>query len=203
MRVTVRKCPFTGRLFEERDRQEYIFHLNNLREEMRQNREQRRTKAAWKEWLTNEKDSIIDPDMIVPWFLKNQRTIMDYINSSDNYHCSEKFYKADVFEHITVSWKYSARVSNTHCCPEGGVENFQGDPSKPRSYPGWQGYMQGCLIRARAHRSEYPYGAALNAVGIRTGSGGGGNDSWGYDVKIFQADWPGLERSLLFNILKG
>jgi hypothetical protein len=50
---------------------------------------------------------------------------------------------------------------------------------------------------------SYPYSNILALLKIRTGSGGGGNDDWSSDVKIFLADWPILAESLTFNKLAG
>jgi len=41
---------------------------------------------------------------------------------------------------------------------------------------------------------SYPYDSIGKFVGLKTGSGGGGNEDWGYDVSIFLDDWPGLNQ---------
>jgi len=58
MRVQVYKCPFTGKLFEEKDKAKYVKHLLELRESMRAERNNERTRATWKKWLDAEKEKL-------------------------------------------------------------------------------------------------------------------------------------------------
>lgn len=204
MRVQVRQCPFTGKIFEEHQLKKYVAHLAEVREGMKEKRKHNHLRKTFKEWLRKEKQKIVSIDMVVPWFLENQRTIMDAHNALGNVDWDGKFYKTDKFTELSMTATYNNHVSNSHQCPDIGVTNWCAyDTTKTTGYPGFSGYVKGKLVRAKQHDSEYPYSGALKLVGIKTGSGGGGNSSWEYDCKLFLADWPGLSQQLLVNKLMG
>lgn len=199
MRVQVRKCRFTGKIFEEKDLKKYAAHLTKLRAERAEKRKLDKVRATFTAWLNREKKKILRPEDIPEWFLKNQRFIMDAVNAGiDNRSfSSDKFFDTDKFTKISFNLlRYSKNVSNTHVCPKGGVTNWGCKDDKPKGYPGWTANVKGSLERNKNHMGSYPYSGALNAVGIRTGSGGGGNESWGYGISIFLADWPGLQHTV-------
>jgi len=194
----MRKCPFTGKLFDESKIAEYIWHLKSTRDEMRAKRNLNRVKAGFSKWLRAEKLKLIHPDMVPEWFMANQRHIMDAINAGcrgKNDTHDGKFFADDIFQ--KVRWEkapvFNSSASNTHVCPDNGKTNWGCKDGEIKGYPGWRGYINGTLKRNKKHNSSYPYSSALNLVGIKTGSGGGGNESWGYDFTMFLADWPGFE----------
>lgn len=200
MRVQVRKCRFTGKIFEEKDLKKYAIHLKKLRIEMAEARHLAKVRTTFKAWLKAEKKAIRHPDEIPAWFLKNQRKIMDAVNAGfgDRAFESDRFFNTDEFTKFSFeSVRYSKTVSNTHVCPKGGVMNWGCKDDLPKGYPGWTTHVNGALKRNKNHMGSYPYSGALNAVGLRTGSGGGGNESWGYGISIFLADWPGLQQTIL------
>ena len=216
MRIQVRKCPFTGRIFEEKDKNLYIEHLKKIREGQQEKRKNKNYRKEFRTWLINERANICSIEDIVPWFLKNQKYIMKACNnikysfdiddefSSISSITNDRFYPNDIFSDMKISAKYNPYVSNSHSCPDNGVTNWSAqNKSLPASYPGFEGSITGKLNRLPKHMSSYPYNSALNIVGIKTGTGGGGNDSWMYGVKIFLDDWPGLRQQLTFNKLKG
>lgn len=204
MRIQARKCPFTGKVFEESRIDEYVLHLLDTRKDLKRKRHLSNVKNTFEDWLKAEKLKITHPNQIPEWFLENQKQIMDAHNAG----CRpkkysgfdrDKFFTSDTF--TKVEWEkevvFSDLVSNSHSCPDNGEMNFGGDGvGIPKGYPGWSGYVQGSLSRDMKHRGSYPYSAALNLVGINTGTGGGGNENWGYDFRIFLADWPGLKEEV-------
>lgn len=196
MKVQAWKCPYTGKLFELEDRAKYIASRRKGRKEFLRQQEADNLRATWKAWLHEEKLKITRPEQIPAWFLKNQKKIMDASNAINGGHrwFNDTFVPEDEFTELKFSEpKFSERVSNTHCCPEGGVQNFMCDDTKPRGYVGWTSYVNGTLVRPAKHNSSYPYSGALKLVGIHTGTGGGENINFGYDIKIFLDDWPGLK----------
>lgn len=195
MRVQVRKCRLTGKIFEEKDLKKYAIHLRKLRAERAEKKRLDKVGATFFSWLAREKKKILHPSHIPGWFIKNQRKIMDGVNAGlgDRY---EKFYNTDEFTDFTFDTpRFSKLTSNTHVCPKGGELNWSCKDDKPKGYPGWSVYVKGRLKRNKNHGGQYPYSAALNIVGLKTGSGGGGNESWGYGISIFLADWPGLQHA--------
>lgn len=211
MRVQVRKCRITGKIFEEKNLNKYAIHLRELRMHRAEERKLSKVRATFDDWLNCEKKKILTPEDITEWFLANQRAIMDAVNAGASTR-REKFYSTDEFTKFSLKTiKFSKLVSNTHVCPDGGVENWgRQDLNKPFGYPGWTANVEGSLRRDKKNMSSYPYGAALNVIGLKTGSGGGGNENWGYGISIFLADWPGLkatvdemEKDQIVDILKG
>jgi hypothetical protein len=217
MRVQVRKCPFTGKIFEEKDIKKYVLHLQALRADMQTERQHERLRATFAKWLGEEKKKVTHIDMICPWFLENQRVIMDSTNAicfggDTKSERRNRFIKADKFAQLEFEHaRYDPLADNSHTCPDNGVMNWCAkDPTKPIGYKGWKGYLKGSLVRPASHDYSYPYSEALNLVGIKTGSGGGGNKSFGYGFTIYLDDWPGLkeqirlmEEDLIVSKLKG
>lgn len=197
MKITVNKCPDTGQLFE--DDNEYKNHRAKVARRMAKEKKAQSIRDEFKEWLISEKIKLTHPSQVPAWFLANQRIIMDAHNAGirpARYHGfdSEKFHGSDLFVDVRFEkpLSYDDKVSNSHVCPDSGITNFMCEDSMPIGYPGWKGHINGTLQRLPAHDWQYPYSSALNLVGIKTGSGGGGNKRWGYDVKLFLADWPGF-----------
>lgn len=202
MKITVNKCPRTGKLFE--CDKKYAEHEEKIRQSDAKIHHMQKVKDEFATWLKEEKEKITAVDMLAPWLLKNQRMIMDVCTVSGNSLGDYTFYATDEFVRIDFERvHYSPLVSNSHSCPKGGVTNWGRDKNLPTGYPGWSGRVTGSLTRASKHMHSYPYSRFLNMVSIKTGTGGGGNDGWGYDVKIFLDDWPGLAQQVLFEKLKG
>lgn len=200
MRVQVRKCPFTGKIFEEKDIKKYVTHLQKLRESMQSQRRYQRLRDTFSTWLVEEKKKVTHVDMICPWFLENQRVIMESTNAicfggQNKYSIRGRFVKEDRFAKLEFeSIRYNPFSSNSHVCPDNGVTNWTGkEPGRPVGYVGWTGYLKGSLVRPDKNNYSYPYSEALNLVGIKTGSGGGSNQSFGYGFTVFLDDWPGLQ----------
>ncbi len=199
MKIQVYKCRFTGKIFEMADVKKYKKHLKDLRKEQKEKRKLDNIKKTFATWLATERAKITNVEQIIPWFLKNQRHIMDAHNAGcKSYRTwdTDKFHEADNFTDLKLSVKFDRCVSNSHVCPDTGVTNWCGRDAGPRGYSGFYGNINGVLQRDRKHNSAYPYGSALNLVGLKTGSGGGGNDHWSYEVSIFDADWPGLVETI-------
>lgn len=208
MKIQVYKCRFTGKLFEEKDKAKYIKHLLELRESLRSQRNYERTRNTWKQWLDAERAEVRRIDDIPAWFLANQRKIMDACNAikfDNRFDRRNAFVKEDKFTKLEwQSCRYDACTSNSHVCPDNGVSNWCAkEKSKPIGYPGYKGYLKGSLARPAKHQHTYPYSEALNLVGIKTGTGGGGNNDFGYEFTVFLDDWPGVAEGLVFETLKG
>jgi hypothetical protein len=127
------------------------------------------------------------------------------------------------FTEFNLGW--SDNVSNSHSCPVGGVTNWGGRvPGAPHGYPGWTGRIDWIVAWPKEFDGIY-LGGDLFARGsfhsgrqrAHTGTGGGGGmrysekhkchvQSFGYDFRIYAADWPGLaryhEKRVMWHILK-
>ena len=205
MRIEVYKCPFTGNIFEKKDKDKYIKHLEKLRANMKEDREYKKIKDKFDGWLAAEKEKITHIDMIVPWIIENQRYLMKAYNAVDpSSNWDGKFHPAtDKFTKLKLTANYDPSVSNTHTCPHNGVTNWGGRVvGAPRGYPGWHGHIEGSFFRKK-DKHRYPISALFKLLRLNTGTGGGGNEEWGYSVEIFLADWPGLAQQLTFEKLRG
>jgi hypothetical protein len=118
------------------------------------------------------------------------------------------------FERFDVRW--NPKVSNSHSCPHNGVtcwSSHEAKDGRPTSYPGWSGRADwivrwpkewdGVYLGSDLFRSGFGSAGRQRA---HTGTGGGGGMRWsekhkcwvqsfGYDFKLFAADWPGLARA--------
>ncbi len=117
----------------------------------------------------------------------------------------------------TFNVRWNPRVSNSHSCPHNGVTNWggkeqiDGQPA-PTSYPGWSGRVDWIVAWPKEWDGLYLGGDLFAGLFGRTGrqraytgTGGGGGMRWdedhkchvqsfGYDFKLFAADWPGMAR---------
>jgi len=123
-----------------------------------------------------------------------------------------------LLEFTAFDMRWSDSVSNTHSCPHNGVQNFnqsynrQQGKNLPEGYPGWQGRVEWIVAWPKEWDGHY-LGSDLFAKGTfctgrqraHTGTGGGGGmrysekhkchvQSFGYDFRIYAADWPGMHR---------
>ncbi len=119
----------------------------------------------------------------------------------------------ELLEFTTFDVRWSPSVSNSHSCPHNGVTNWGvRDPDAPTSYPGWSGRVEwivrwpkewdGVYLGSDLFKGLFGNGGRQRA---HTGTGGGGGmrysekhkchvQSFGYDFKMFAADWPGMAR---------
>lgn len=201
MRIQARQCPFTRKIFLEEDRDRYIQHLSDLRASMREKRTQNRAAVEWDRWLSKEKEKICDIEDLAPWIIKNLTHIGRAYNVIKHPRDGDKIYHSDKITNLTIRATYNPRCSNTHCCPRGGVTNWWCKDDLPRGYPGFSGRISGTLERSR-YKSNYPVSDLLEFVDIHTGSGGGGNNNWAYDVTVFEVDWPNITQKITMDILK-
>lgn len=195
MKIQVNKCPDTGQLFECDE--EYKKHRRSFLAKKREKEKFESKRKIELNWIAEEKLKINKAADILPWILANQDRLMKIYNrykSSGFWFCNGTFSEGDVLSTLHFTHlRFNHSVSNTHSCPHNGVTNFMCDPTKPKGYPGWQGRIEGVLDRVK-EKGDYPSSGLLNFIGIHTGTGGGGNKCWGYDVRIFLADWPGLQQ---------
>ena len=156
-------------------------------------------KNTFFKWLAEERAKISSIEEIGPWFLKNQQYIMSACNSNirgpnpEHMAFDDPFVKTDNFTKLVIDVIYIREMRTTHACPDNVEYDTPEGRKKTRKYKGWSGYLGGTLVRPEGYKYRYPYNVALNLVGLKTGSGGGGNENFGYQVSIFLDDWPGLQ----------
>jgi hypothetical protein len=198
-----------GKLFLEKA--DYIRHLRKLAAVRRKNRMLAQQEREREEFLDRmgQVASIHELELLIRdnwrWFWLNalQRNSWRVSKSpAPEYH-----------EYVSVSLEHmywNECVSNSHSCPRQGVENFdrrsEHNRGKPTGYPGWHGRIE-IRVRPPVRKSrgkEYladGWGSDYFAgTPLKTGTGGGGGKkgteyvSYGYDLKLFAADFPVMHR---------
>jgi hypothetical protein len=189
-------CPWTGELYATK--RSYVGHLKKLREQRMHKRariirRQRKLEDMW-----NQPDF----ESIIKWIHINPEVFWENAKRNGWHSDAPRWDKIrDSFsvtiKHLSVT--YSESVSNSHNRPHNGVTNWGGRETlkdgtpAPRGYPGFSG-------RIEFQTSHEPFSFASNIMEgtrIHTGSGGGGgNNTYRYDVKFFLDDWPGLKKTV-------
>lgn len=218
VQIVAWKCNEDGKVFE--DKAKYQNHLRKLarvrRERRRIDIEETLKDRIWNELYECEQSVEQWRDMVIA----NQDLFWAEAAKGDPYDWKVvgKVYRGvacpvpRLLEFTRFDMRWSDSVSNTHSCPQNGVQNFMGDDSKPRGYPGWAGRAEWICAWPKEWDGVY-LGGDLFAAGTfctgrqraHTGTGGGGGMrysekhgchimSHGYDFKIFASDWPGMAR---------
>jgi hypothetical protein len=137
-------------------------------------------------------------------FEQNGKFIMEMVK-----HVDQRFVHA-----LRFHLRWNDHVSNSHSCPLNGVENWQRELDKPRSYPGWQGQVWFGIVSELADKSLDSYSSSFGIIkpplNTGSGSGAGSGAAFGYkhahsagykdstskykygsyDFKVFADDFP-------------
>lgn len=216
MKITVFKCEQTGKLFE--DEKKYQAHLRKL---AAQNREKRKIAVAESEadaWWNSAYQREMTIEEWPQFVIDNQKYFwndaskseFDWKNTVGRTRGGVVCPTPELLEFTTFNVRWSPRVSNSHSAPHNGVTNWgPGNDEIPRSYPGWCGRVEWIVRWPREWDGHYIGGSLFSGDKTRrraySGTGGGGgmryNDkhdcyvqSFGYDFRMFAADWPGMAR---------
>lgn len=203
--VTAFQCPFTNKVFSKKSR--YIEHLKSYREAnihkiIRINRLDQAFATMREAKNLNE---------LVNFIELNSYLFLENIILRDPYK-REQALKTSPLEFFIkveeIALKHSPSVSNSHTCPlNGGVTNWGGhNKNAPTGYPGWQGRITFTVKSPYASFSS----ELFRHTGVVMGSGGGGGDPYytdtnhyGYELKLYDADFPNLISELTFSLLSG
>jgi hypothetical protein len=204
------QCPWTKKVFSGKS--DYLDHLRGVRESRIRSRIRANNRGKFIEKLSNQ-SSFED---IIKYIENNSDFIFDMV--IDGMTVSEKNkvlpLRSKFFIKITyLNLSHKECASNSHSCPRDGVTNwggrnvlFDGTPA-PKGYPGFYGKIEFQFgLRVKPENDVFRLGQGydiLKLLGLHTGSGGGmGNNRYGYDVTLFDSDWPGLTKVRVFDILK-
>jgi hypothetical protein len=186
--VDAYECPWTGKMY--RTKENYVKHLSDLR----QYSIHPRIRAANADKIKQTLWNLSSFEDVAQWIEDHSQFIFE---QSRRRHFSddpdaEKNFKLKI-TYLKLTWSDS--VSNTHSCPHngrtnwGGREVFKDGSPVPRGYPGWQGRIE----YLRSHDISFS-SSMLQPLRIHTGTGGGAGVKHpaGYEVRFYDADWPGL-----------
>lgn len=195
MKIVAYKCPDTGDIFEKKS--EYDSHRRRIKVRLLNEKKRDRDLSEFKSWISDQKSSICHVDMIGPWILKNQETIMSWYNLLVEKNTFKIGF--DFIESIVFRITYTPALSNSHICPETGVTNWGGiEKSWPRSYPGFKGEVVLVAKKNSNPSLQFPIADFFRFIRIYV-HGGGGNKSglcmsW---TELFLDDWPSLSQQLV------
>ena len=215
------KCPHTAKLFE--DEGDYKRHLDILSRRRRLERDRQILVASVDSVIAGEQQCQ-NAQELCEYILANSKEylIRGMWHSSNGAALDQAFkrgYKIK-WPKITgmklhqVRWNNS--VSNSHSAPRGKPQNFRSSNGIPNGYPGWRGNLRvwhdkdaRVVItdpkskKKKDYRIPYFSDCVSHLSGIHTGSGGGLNDGYYCDFKMFAEDFPEMEKQITFHILGG
>lgn len=197
------KSDSDGKIFE--DKKKYQAHLRKLAAARRHLAKQKKLEQEFDAFL-NQMGQVKSIDELNQFIKDNWKTFWQ--NGAKHEHWKWNRKGAPEFhEYYDISItdvRWGEKISNSHSCPKGGVENFDTrskyNQGKPTGYPGWTGRINIKVKPPMSKHKKDPYmhdgwGSSYfeNTI-INTGSGGGGGGkdfkSYSYDVKLFAADFP-------------
>ena len=187
------QCPWTDTVFATKSA--YTKHLKELREDRMHRRARQNIHNRKLDDLINQysfEDIVnwieINPDFFFDSLIKIGHTGW----ANRRAHIREAFWIKITY--LKLTWNDS--VSNSHSCPRGGVtcwSSHEATDGRPQGYPGWQGHIEFQLSHDMGFGSN-----VFRGMGIHTGTGGGISDNrYGYEVKFFASDWPGLRSAAI------
>ena len=189
------ECPFTGKIYLSK--KAYLLHLKKVREEqIRKINRTKRINAA-----IVDLNSQPNFDKIIKWietnswfFLANAKRHRDGWYDEDRWPAPEDFWIKITC--LDVCWSHC--VSNSHSAPRDGIQNWGRDTDIPRGYPGWSGWFEFEM----SHNLPCFSSDIFRDTGIHTGSGGArGKNGYGYEIRFYDSDWPGLDKQKVLAIL--
>jgi hypothetical protein len=189
------QCPWTGKIVATK--RAYVKHLQQLRttrmhSRAKQIRWQRLGEDLWNQ--TSFENIVQWVELHPEWFLDNAKN-RGFHNERDRFDQIRSEFSIRI---TYLDLKWSNNISNSHSCPRTGVTNWMRSNDKPLGYPGWTGRIEYVISH------ELPgFGDLFRGIGINTGTGGGDGTKYGYDVRFFADDWPGLSKGQTWATLKG
>lgn len=204
------KCETTGKVFEHEA--DYLKLQRKIARDKAERDREARLQLKTATWFEEFRNQLMSIDRLPNEIIKNQEYFWAMARRSvygvraDGWNGVGKNKRKGVLMPMPIltrftTWnlRWSNEVSNSHNCPKNGVTNWcNSDKDKPTSYPGWCGRINWEVEWPKEWDGFY-LGSDLfkgdSRINTGTGGGGGwkdGRQTFGYDVQIFAADWPGL-----------
>lgn len=180
-------CPWTKKLFVRK--RDYVAHLKSFRKsymhkKAKQLRDARHMTTLWNVESFQE---------LIDWVEANSAFIFERLytpQSTPNWATLRDEFQVKI---TYLSVVHSEHISNTHAAPREKPTNWSGNPNLPKGYPGWIGRIEFHLTPTDSRLSGSSVGRLLR---LHTGTGGGTSSGYyGYDVRFFEDDWPGLSKA--------
>lgn len=192
-KVTVRKCMFSGLLFESDAA--YLKHLNKLRDEQRFKRERARRRANLDEFVATLHNAASLQE-IEDWLNANIHDIVDFHSDIVEYGVPRRRKPRRPEDTITIKltgmkWK---ECQTTHCAPKGQTTTGWARDTPHVPEWGWNGRV---TITFGGRGYDYFNTDYLKFLRVHTGSGGGGSQEQAFSVTIFAKDFEVLGKKKL------
>ena len=211
--ILVWKSDADGKLFE--DKTKYQLHLRKLAAVRNSERKAAKAAADFDAFLTKMGNTVTSIVELEKFITENFNQFFYNGMKHALWKCDRKPTIAHKMAKIKIDVQWNDHVSNSHSCPRNGVQNFdtraEYNKGKPTGYPGWKGRIEFVVEAGMSNHKKNPYkldsygGDYFKDTGINTGTGGGNGQSYGYDVKLFAADFPAMtlahEKAITWNIL--
>lgn len=195
MKVTVNKCPHTGRLIE--DDKEYQRHMREIRKRIKRD--------AWRVAFADQFQDFLAPlyqlksfDEVAEWLSENYWTYARFTGYRNERWYSNKnaYIHPDPEDKVKIEFsypKFSEKISTSRGhwgrAPFGQEMAYGSLPRDAYPEYGWEGRVR---ITFEGNGYNFFESTHLQAVGIHTGSGGGGPAQLSYDMVMFAKDFRGL-----------
>lgn len=196
-KITVRKCPQTGRLFESDV--EYREYIHTFRKRTNTDRAALRIRRIAVAEVRDEIASLQSIDQIESYITETFSKILMAYNGGNPK--AQKVLSKVHMKDLLLDVNFSESCSNTHDAPRSGKTNWGGhDEDVSRGYPGWIGAISYRIINNPENHPDLGnlcmhHSDALGFIGIHTGTGGGRElDKWHYGVTLFLDDFEGLKK---------
>lgn len=189
MKITARKCYFTGKVFT--DDVKYLEHLKTLRNQKKKIRELKKQLNSALMTSRDEVKSWKDLEEYVACHLL--ASVIECLSRKTRSEIGRILKRAGSAANLipTVSFhnmKWNDHCSNTHASPPGKPQNFHRHHSLPPGYPGWRGSM---VIKNFQHYDGFV--SSYVPAGVSTHSGGSwGTDAYRYEVTVWAECWDHL-----------
>lgn len=195
MKVIARKCPVTGKLFDNETG--YRKHLTKIRNTQQLNRYLshgvQQGNAAF-EWAAQ---NVSSSAQFEEWFRENWKSLA--LRCVGRYRWSYKSFRnisqivIPELKTVDLDVKFVQEASNSHSCPRGGVTNWSREAHKPKGYPAWVGRLSWiCDAQVLNNRGVYLDCDMFRDTIVNIGSGGGDHIKHEYSVTLWAEDWPTL-----------
>lgn len=218
MKITVWKCAETGKLFE--DEKKYKAHLRKIATQRRAQSKIQRAESEADLWWNDAYNREMTIEEWPQFVIDNQKYFWQdaAVDRGWDFSVIGKTRRGvvcpvpEILEFTVFDVKWNPSVSNSHSAPHNGVTCWSFHEEKdgrPRGYPGWRGRVEWLVRWPKEWDGHYPGGSLFSGDKTRrraysgTGGGGGWQHSkkhgceaqlYGYDFRMFAADWPGMAR---------
>ena len=198
--VLVWKSDADGKLFE--DKTKYQKHLRKLAAARREQKKVAQVNIDREAFIIRMGQEVNGVESLEKFIKDNWSWFFHNGVSRNRMWNDKKAYKFHEYHDVFINLHgWSDNVSNSHCCPRGGVTNWSArDAASPTGYPGWVGRIT-IKVKPGMHKykgqtyMEDGFGGDYFAdTPIKTGTGGGGGGDgckeYAYDLKLFASDFP-------------